>query len=233
MIAILRSIIYNIAFHSIGSLLVIFALICSLAGQDGVIFGARCWAKWQGLCARFILGIRFKFEGTIDQSQALYVIKHESMLEAMQTLTFFDRPIVVMKDELLHIPLWGRASRLHGSIGVERDAGGSAMRAMIASAKAGKATGRPIVLFPEGTRVAVGESPELKAGMAGLYKILGLKVVPIALNTGRLWPRGFTKYAGVVTVKIGETIPAGLPREEIEARVHQAINALNAPSTRA
>jgi 1-acyl-sn-glycerol-3-phosphate acyltransferase len=103
------------------------------------------------------------------------------------------------------------------------------MRRMIAAAKLAKASGRPIVLFPEGTRVPHGERPELKAGLAGLYKILGLPVIPVALDSGRVWPRSaFVKRSGVVRMKVGEPIPPGLPREEIEPRVHAAINALNA-----
>jgi 1-acyl-sn-glycerol-3-phosphate acyltransferase len=128
---------------------------------------------------------------------------------------------------LLDIFGWGHAARAHGSIGVDRDAGAAAMRRMIAEAKRAKASGRPIILFPEGTRVPHGEQPELRAGLAGLYKILGLPVVPVALNSGKVWPRGFVKYPGVVTLKVGDEIPPGLPREDIEARVHKAINALN------
>ena len=103
----------------------------------------------------------------------------------------------------------------------------AAMRRMIAQAKRAKESGRPIILFPEGTRVPHGETPPLRAGLAGLYKILGLPVIPVALNSGKVWPNGFLKQAGIVTVKVGEPIPPGLPREEIEARVHAAINVLN------
>lgn len=197
-------------------------------GKSGVIWGARKWAQWHRLCARYILGVRGKIDGKLDQGQALYIFKHKSMYETIETLALFERPVVVMKAELLDLPFWGYAARKHGSIGVDRDAGASAMRAMIASARAAKNSGRPIILFPEGTRVARGERPALKAGLAGLYKILDLPVIPVALDAGRVWPREFVKRAGTVTFKVGEVIPAGLPRAEIEARVHAAINVLNA-----
>jgi 1-acyl-sn-glycerol-3-phosphate acyltransferase len=225
--ATLRSLIFPIVFHPIGAALVFAAIVGSWFGQEGVIWGARKWAQWHRLCARVILGVRGRIEGNLDQGQMLYVFKHESMYEAIETLALFERPIVVMKEELLAVPFWGYASRKHGSIGVDRDAGSAAMRAMIAAARTAKASGRPIVLFPEGTRVPHGEAPALKAGLAGLYKILDLPVVPVALDAGRLWPQGFVKQAGVVTFKVGEVIPAGLPRAEIERRVHAAINALN------
>jgi 1-acyl-sn-glycerol-3-phosphate acyltransferase len=227
-VALVRSLIFPVVFHPVGAILVFAAIIGSWFGQDGVIWGARKWAQWHRLCARYILGVRGRIDGNLDQGQALYVIKHESMYEAIETLALFERPIVVMKAELLALPFWGYASRKHGSIGVDRDAGPTAMRAMITAAKAAKASGRPIVLFPEGTRVPHGEQPALKAGLAGLYKILNLPVIPVALDAGRLWPRGFVKQPGVVTFKVGEIIPTGLPRDQIEARVHAAINVLSA-----
>ena len=76
-------------------------------------------------------------------------------------------------------------------------------------------------------RVRVGEAPPLKSGFAALYRAIGLPVVPIALNSGRLWGRGLVHRPGIVTFKVGETIPPGLKREEIEARVYAAINALD------
>jgi 1-acyl-sn-glycerol-3-phosphate acyltransferase len=89
------------------------------------------------------------------------------------------------------------------------------------------AAGRAIMIFPEGTRVAPGEHPPIKSGFAGLYRQLDLPVVPVALDSGRLWPRNsFLKRAGTVTFRFGEFIPPGLPRKEAEARVHTAINAL-------
>ncbi len=95
------------------------------------------------------------------------------------------------------------------------------------------ADGRPVLIFPEGTRVPVGETPELKPGFAGLYRALGLPVVPVALDSGRLWPRGLVKRRGTIHVLVGEVIPPGLKRAEVEARVHQAINALElAPQPR-
>jgi 1-acyl-sn-glycerol-3-phosphate acyltransferase len=227
MIALVRSLLFTLIFY-LGSVPVV-GLAWALVpfGEHATIFGARRWALWHRFCARFILGIRTQVIGTLDDRQALYVFKHESMYETVETLALFRRPVVVMKQELLDIFGWGHAARAHGSIGVDRDAGAAAMRRMIAEAKRAKASGRPIILFPEGTRVPHGEQPELRAGLAGLYKILGLPVIPVALDSGKLWPRGFVKRPGIVTLSVGAEIPPGLPREDIEARVHKAINALN------
>jgi 1-acyl-sn-glycerol-3-phosphate acyltransferase len=154
-------------------------------------------------------------------------MKHEAMYETIEALLFLDRPAPVFKRELMNIPLWGRACQRYGGIVVEREAGASALRTMLREAKEIIAEGRPILIFPEGTRVPHGQAPELKSGLAGLYRLLNLPLVPIACDSGRLLPKRGQKRPGLVTFKVGETIPPGLPREEVEARVHKAINALN------
>jgi 1-acyl-sn-glycerol-3-phosphate acyltransferase len=98
---------------------------------------------------------------------------------------------------------------------------------MVAAGRQAVAAGRQVIIYPEGTRVPPGRSPKLRLGFAGLYRALGLPVVPVAVDSGKLWTRGLVKKPGTIRILIGETIPAGLKREEIEARVHAAINALN------
>jgi 1-acyl-sn-glycerol-3-phosphate acyltransferase len=226
-VALIRSSLFTFFFY-LGSVpLVLAALIGMWLRPNSVIAGSRRWALWHRWCARCLLGVEAGLEGRFENAPALYVFKHESMFEAVELLCWFDQPAVVMKQELVDLPAWGALARAHGAIPVNREAGAAAMRRMLVAARAAMAAGRPIVLFPEGTRVPHGEQPPLRAGFAGLYKLLGLPVIPVALDSGRIWPRGLVKQAGVVRVRIGETIPPGLPREEAECRVRRAINSLN------
>ena len=135
-------------------------------------------------------------------------------------------PVIVLKKELSDIPFFGFLTRRYGVISVERSAGAKALRALVEEGQQAIATGRPVIIYPEGTRVRVGQAPPLRSGFAALYRALGLPVVPVAVDSGRLWGRGLVHRSGTVTFRIGETIPAGLPRKEIEARVHAAINLL-------
>jgi 1-acyl-sn-glycerol-3-phosphate acyltransferase len=223
-----RSILFTILFY-LGSIpLVIAAGLGALFGQEAVIAGSRRWAQYHYWCVRWILGIRVVVEGKFPTGACIIAMKHESMLEAIEILRLIDRPATVFKAELIRIPVWGWVARRHGVIPISREAGSAALRMMLKAAREAAAADRPIVIFPEGTRVAPGERPDLRPGIAGLYKTLGLPVYPVALNTGRLWPKGkFLRHPGVVTVKIGDPIAAGLPREEIETRIHTAINSLN------
>ena len=227
--AVLRSLVFYLVFY-LGSFFITAAALAA-STFDVPLFRClvRAWTRWQRFCLRWIVGIRVRVEGSGPvEGPVLYAIKHESFFEAIDMPSLFDLPVVFAKDQLVSIPLWGRAARAYGIVPVEREAGARALRAMIASAKAYSETGRPLVIFPEGTRVPHGAEPPLQAGFAGLYKLLGLPVVPVAVNSGPLYHR-LWKRSGVITYKFGEPVPPGLPREEAEGRVRAAMNALNPP----
>lgn len=222
-----RNAVYALAFYLGSAVIVVGAVLASLSGRRGAIAGALVWARYTHWCATYLLGIRTVVEGEPSPERVLYAVKHESMYETTEMMRLLYDPAVVFKRELLAIPLWGWVAKRHGVIPVDREAGAGALRALLAEAKRVGAEGRDALIYPEGTRVAHGERPPLRPGFAGLYKALGLPVVPVALDTGRLWPRKGLKRPGTITIRYGDPIPTGLPRDEVEARVHAAINALN------
>lgn len=228
MIAVVRSLAFMLVYYLGCIPTVLGALIAVPFGTDAIIAGARRWALWHRWCAKHVLGLRTIVKGDLPSGAVLIVMKHESMYETVEILALFDRPAVVFKKELLGIPVWGYIARQHGVIPIDRESGAAAVRLMLTAGKKAIADGRPIILFPEGTRTPHGQQPPLGAGMAGLYRMLGLPIVPIALDSGRFSPKGsFIKKPGVVTLKVGEIIPPGLKRDDVERRVHAAINALN------
>lgn len=226
--ALIRSLLYTLAFYIGGAPLILWAALSALISPQALWASSRLWARYHYWCVRWLLGIRVNVRGEFPTRDAIIAIKHESALETIETLRLIDRPAVVMKAELFSIPVWGAVAKRHGSIPVARETGSAALRRMLKAANEAMAQLRPIVIFPEGSRVPHGESPPTKPGIAGLYKTLGVPVVPVALDSGRLWKRrSFIKRAGIVTVQIGDPIPTGLPRDEVERRVHAGINALN------
>lgn len=222
----LRNLAFYLAFYG-GSIFVTLAAFLT-RNQDQRLF-RRCVHAWSGMhrwCAKVLLGAPVRIEGTPPREAVLYAMKHESFFEAIDTLTLFTLPAVLAKAELFRIPGWGPAARAYGLIEVDREAGARALMAMMREAKAAITAGRPLVIFPEGTRIPHGERGELQAGFAGLYKVLGLPVIPVAVDSGPTYHR-WLKRARPITYRFGEAIPAGLPRDEIEARVTEAINTLN------
>lgn len=222
-----RSFLYTLIFYPATILYVITGLTLGLFATPPMQAVVHGWAHLHHWLATHLLGVRLQIEGEIPDGPYLIAMKHQSMYETIQTLRVLNTPVVVLKRELADIPLFGWMTLRYGVIPVDRDAGPKALRTMLAAAQRAKAANRPVAIFPEGTRVPLGEAPELRPGFAGLYRALGLPVVPIAVDAGRIWGRGLLKRPGVVTFKVGEIIPPGLKREDVEARVHAAINALN------
>jgi 1-acyl-sn-glycerol-3-phosphate acyltransferase len=224
----IRSFLFGLIFYLGSTIYVLGAFIGTYVSTPLLRKSVRGWSLYHHFCARWLLGIRTDVDGTLTGGSVLYAIKHESMFETIDMPRMFDLPAVVTKRELFDIPGWGTAAKAYGMIPVDREAGAKGLRAMITLAREIQAADRPIIIFPEGTRVPHGQSPPLQSGFAGLYKLLGLPVVPIAVNSGALTKKGKPWWhSGVMTYKVGETIPPGLAREEVEARVHAAINALN------
>lgn len=224
--ALLRSLLYAAIFYS-GTVFWVLAGIASLVfGRRATIAIVLHWADFHHWLAEHVLKIRISVEGEIPQGPHLIAVKHQSMYETLEMVRIAHLPVIVMKRELGDIPLFGTLTRRYGAIPVERSAGSKALREMLAAGKQAVQTGRSVIIFPEGTRVRVGEAPPLRPGFAGLYRALGLPVVPVALDSGIVWGRGFVHRSGTVRMTVGKIIPAGLDREEIEMRVHRAINAL-------
>ncbi|MDG5488622.1 lysophospholipid acyltransferase family protein [Sphingomonas sp. BGYR3] len=227
----LRHRLFQLVFVALSVPVVLAAPVSLIWGQRGLIVYAGRWAAMALAIARICAGVRIRIEGTRPEGPVLYAIKHQSMLETLVMAAHFGGPAIILKRELAEIPVWGWLAVRYGCIVADRDASARALRHIMKEGRAAAARGRSIAIFPEGTRVQPGEQPPLKSGFAGLYKLLDLPVVPIAVDSGYAWPRTGPLRAGTVTMRIGDTIPAGRSRDAIEVEVHRAINLLDRPGT--
>ena len=231
---VLRSLLYAAIFYPTTLLWVVAGLLGSLFSRKATLAVVLSWVELNHWLFEHALGIHVRVEGTVPPGAHLIAVKHQSMLETLEMVRITHLPVIVIKRELADLPLFGWMTRRYGVIPVERSAGAKALRKLVEQGQQAVASGRSVIIYPEGTRVRVGDTPELRSGFAALYRAIGLPVVPVATDSGRLWGRGFVHRPGTVTLKVGETIPPGLKRAEIESRVHAAINALElAPQPRA
>lgn len=187
--AALRSLLYAALFYAGTTLWVLAGVLASLFGRRPTLAVVLSWADLNHWLATNVLGIRTKVDGVIPDGPYLIAVKHETMLETTEMIRLSKLPVIVIKRELADIPLFGFLTRQYGVIPVERSAGAKALREMVAAGKDAVESGRPVMIFPEGTRVPSGETPPLRSGFAGLYRALGLPVVPVAVDSGRLWGR--------------------------------------------
>lgn len=207
-----------------------------LIGAPGAVFSeavakaiSKGWGQATVFGMQMICGAEIEFRGRqfIPQGGALIAAKHQSALDTLAPFMVLSDPAFVFKRELVKAPIFGWYLQRAGMIMVERGGHASALKAMLRAAKAEVAKGRQIVIFPEGTRQAIGAAPDYKPGVAALYRDMGLPCTPVALSTGLVWPdKGFMRRGGKVVIEFLEPIPAGLARDvfmqELETRIETA-----------
>jgi 1-acyl-sn-glycerol-3-phosphate acyltransferase len=226
----LRSCLFDAFFYGGSVPIVLTAPVSALFGQRMLHAHVMMWLGWHGWCARNIMGIHSRVAGIVPNQPTLYAAKHQSPYETFELTRVLGGPVFVMKAELARIPVWGWAARRYGAICVDRSGSAKALRQMLREAEAARAAGRSVLIFPEGTRVRPGDRAPLRSGLAGLYKALRLSLVPVALDSGLVWPRSGPKRPGTVTFAFTEALAPGLSRGQVEQQVHAAINLLEPPT---
>ena len=229
----LRSFCFNVGWYVGSVVIAVVGAPVLLLPRRAVIAWARVWIAfvlwWLRVTCR--LGHRLVGLENLPAGPAIIACKHQSSWETLSFTLLFDDIAIVLKRELLLIPIVGWAMARAGNIAVSRGEGATALRGMVRQAKATAARGRSIVIFPEGTRVAPGDQKPYQVGVAALYRQLRLPVVPVALNSGVFWGRRkFVKRPGTITMEVLPPIAPGLGRDEfmetLRARIEPATDRL-------
>jgi 1-acyl-sn-glycerol-3-phosphate acyltransferase len=224
----LRSSIFNALFMTITALAAIIAMFLLPFHSRVMRFFIRYWARLIIWVLRLVCGIRVEVTGLehIAPGAAIIASKHQSAFDTFVWPALLDHPSYVLKRELLNLPFWGRAARHTGAVAVDRDGGGAALRALVRDGKRVLDEGRPLVIFPEGTRSAPGEMVPYQPGVAALVIGSGAPCYPVATNSGRHWGRrAFHKTPGVIAISILPPLPAGLARKPLMAALEAQIEA--------
>ena len=229
----LRSILFNLLYALWGTGMHIICLPLLFASRRAVQKAGGIWIDGTLFLLKHVVGIDYRIVGAenLPKTPAIYAAKHQSAWETLFLSRYLDYPAFVLKKELLSIPLFGWFLKKAGMIAIDRKAGASALRSMARQATETLASGRSILIFPEGTRVPPGQSRPYQPGVAALYTQLKVPVVPMALNSGLFWGRqSFIKKPGTIVVEILPPIQPGLDRKalmrELENRIETAANAL-------
>src|SRR5215472_9768267 len=222
----LRSLVFNILFYVVFLFWSLVALPTFLMPRSAMLKVASWWAKTNILLMRAICNIKVEFRGVekIPKGPLIVASKHQSMWETISLLHFFEAPFFVVKRELKFIPLFGLFLIKTNMVAIDRSAGGRALIRMARRAAEEVRSGRQFVIFPEGTRKAVGAPPQYKGGLGLIYVDCGVPCLPVALNSGLFWPRRtFMRYPGTLVVEFLDPLPPGLPRDQFLDRMRSAI----------
>lgn len=213
---IFRTLAFNIVFFGLSlfwSLALLWILILPRKTINNILkntyFRSVDWAE------RYILGLHCQIEGLENLPKSggyVLAAKHQSAYETLKFPLLFDQTAIVLKRELTWIPLWGWYPRRMGMIPIDRGSARVALRSITEGAKrVVNDEKRPLIIFPQGTRVAPNTKRPYKTGIAHVYKAVDGPVIPVALNSGLYWGKNsFWKKPGTVTLKFLPAIPAGL-----------------------
>lgn len=229
----LRSFLFNSLFYLMTTLIVVLFLPLLLLPRQVVWWVARFWG-WTTSKLLYICGIDHEISGVMNLDETvIYAAKHQSAWETIVLYAALKAPITVMKRELLFLPFIGFFFLRAGCIAVNRSGGMKALRELRAAAQRILDNPRSILIFPQGTRVMPRTQHDYQIGVFTLYDTTGFTVVPIALDSGRVWPRNsWLKYPGRVNVRFLDPIKPGLTRKQfmstLESRIESEVAILEA-----
>ena len=201
-----------------------------------VLFGGKLMGKWSKTCLEVFMSSKVivKGEENIIKNEKFFIASsHQSMFETFYLQTIFNSPVFILKKELLKIPIFGWYLKKIGSVSVNRNKISKDNLGLIDVIKNKiKITNRPIIIFPQATRVLPDERIPLKKGVGRIYNELGIKCQPVAINSGRVWPKNGPLLAKkIITVSILEPIDVGMSQEEfvrlLEAKIYTELDKIN------
>lgn len=235
MILYIRSALFLVWFAMISVVVHLVCLPLLLLPGRYTCVAARIWARMVLLGLRWFAGLGVEIRGDVPEGGFIVASKHFSAWETIALMAILRHPSFVMKQSLLRLPVNGWYSRKMHMLAIDRAAGASAIRSMASGAAEILADGRPVVIFPEGTRKPLHATPDYKPGIGALYSQLrcpccGARMergcVPVAHNSGLFWTGAFLRRPGTITVEFLEAIPPGLRRSEfmvvLEERIERA-----------
>jgi 1-acyl-sn-glycerol-3-phosphate acyltransferase len=232
----LRNILFSIFFFSGIILISILFLPTLLLPQKVVLFGGKLMGLWTGICLKILMSTKIKIlgkENIIQDDNFFIAATHQSMFETFYLQTLFKSPVFILKKELLQIPVFGWYLKKIGSISIDRNKVTKDnlgffddIIKIISNSK------RPLIIFPQGTRVKPGETPPFKKGVAKIYEKIKIPCQPIAINSGLVWPKKGTKNANkTITISILPKIDNGLNKDDflksLEEKIYSELNRIS------
>ena len=232
----LRSIIFSAIFFSGIIIISIIFLPTLLLPKSFVLIGGKLMGHWASFCLKKILLIKIKIlgkENIITDQKFFIAASHQSMFETFYLQTIFNSPIFILKKELLFIPIFGWYLKKIGSISIKRNKVTKGNLNFFEDIlKITTNSNRPLVIFPQGTRVLPHERPSFKKGASRIYEELRIACQPLAINSGYIWPKnGLKQTHKTITISILKPISAEFTKEEfikiLENNIYSELNLLD------
>ncbi|MBT5912985.1 1-acyl-sn-glycerol-3-phosphate acyltransferase [Rhodospirillaceae bacterium] len=222
----IRSAIFNFILVLTILLMGLLAFPLLIGSRKRVCWLRDRWVKFILFSLKIVVGLDYRVEGLENLPKGRFMVasKHQSAWETLALHLIFPDPSIVLKKELLKLPILGRFIEKVGMVPIDRSGRASALKSMLIAARKWANIGRPIIIFPQGTRVTAGEKHNYHSGVFAVYRALKVPVVPVALNSGMFWSRkAFIKKPGIITVRVLSYIRPGMDRKEFMEKLEDVI----------
>ena len=232
----IKNFLFSLFFFTGIILISILFLPALIMPRSLVLFGGKLMGYWAEFCLKIFLSAKITIKGKeniIKDKKFFIASSHQSMFETFFLQTIFNSPIFILKKELLLIPIFGWYLKKIGSISIKRNKTTKENLGFFANiSKIMKNSNRPLIIFPQGTRVLPAERPTFKKGAARIYESLNIYCQPIAINSGYVWPKKGVKISNKeIIISILKPIDPGLPKENfiktLEDNIYSELNLIN------
>ena len=218
------SLIFIIQMYLAMAVLALAFAIPALISRDMAYAAVHTFCRWVRFTAALLVGLRSEIRGPVPQGEVIVAAKHQSFFDIILLSSVLPRPKFIMKRELLWAPFLGQYALRIGCVPVDRGKRGAAITRMKEDVQKGTALPGQLVIYPQGTRVAPGETKAYKMGTGLLYEQLGQSCVPAATNVGVFWPKsGIMRHPGLAVMQFLPPIAPGLPVPEFMAKVEAEV----------
>ena len=224
----IRNLLFSIIFFSGIIFISILFLPTLILPQNIVLIGGKLMGYWASFCLRLILSVKIKIlgkENIIINKKFFIAASHQSMFETFYLQTIFNSPVFILKKELLIIPIFGWYLKKIGSISIERNKISKANIGFFDDIlKQVNSSDRPIIIFPQGTRLHPEDRTKFKKGVSRMYDELKISCQPVAINSGNTWPKnGSKKINTKLIISILPPIDAGMEKEKFSKKLENDI----------
>ena len=232
----IRNIIFKIFFFLGIIIICILFLPALILPQKITLIGGKIMGYWAKYCLKIFLSVKTNIvgkENIINNEKFFIACSHQSMFETFFLQTLFNSPIFILKKELLKIPIFGLYLKKIGSISIERNKTTKDNLGFFDKIiKTVDSSNRPLLIFPQGTRVLPTEKPKFKKGTSRIYETLKIKCQPVAINSGFVWPKNQPLSTNkTINISVLKPINPGLNKEDflnlLEKNIYSELDKMN------